>query len=340
MKIFGAKFNENNSFNIGTGQSHSDVEIFNGYSKETHSNEILIMPDISDSDIKRQKYIQTTKSRTYKVVSGDNISKIAEKFGVETNYLLSANNLNEKTGANLKLGQIIKIPETRKVKNVKNLKDVSLALGVSENFIKNLKKIEDNAQLGPNEFHNTPYKDKAGVETIGIGHALRKGESRYLSDEEVCSLLAKDLLKAEENLYALIGDKQKYNKLPKELKEALLDMVFNKGTSIIEDTSGLLWCLKNGKYEAAINKFTHNKSAKTGKAMSGLNKRRLFEISLACKMYNGNIPQSNMNTIQQLYKQGTELLRNECRAQNLKFENILVDYQKEVSRYFDNKIKF
>ena len=57
-------------------------------------------------------------------------------------------------------------------------------------------------------------------------------------------------------------------------------------------------------------------------------------------MYNGNIPQSNMNTIQQLYKQGTELLRNECRAQNLKFENILVDYQKEVSRYFDNKIKF
>ena len=103
---------------------------------------------------------------------------------------------------------------------------------------------------------------------------------------------------------------------------------FNKGTAIIEDTPGLLYCLKSGKYEAAINKFTNNKSAKTKQEMSGLSKRRLFDISIAVKMYNGKIPQSNKNTAQQVYNRGIQLLRAECQKEGKTLHTSLQDTTK------------
>ena len=87
---------------------------------------------------------------------------------------------------------------------------------------------------------------------------------------------------------------QKWNlgEIPQSLKESVLDLTFNKGVIDDESFKGLIYCLKNGKWEAAINKLTYNKSIKTKKEMSGLSKRRLFDISLATKMYGKNIPQS------------------------------------------------
>lgn len=322
--------------------SSSKTVIFNGSAKTVNPNEITMIGNKSDEQIQtdntRSKYLKVVKNPDYKVKSGDNPEIIAEKFGVEIRSLLALNGLDKTSAKKIKPGQILKIPPSRKIKNVKNLSDVAKSMGVSLDFIKRIKKIEDKSGLPQNKFHNTPYTDDAGVETIGIGHVLKKGESRTLSDVQVCELCAKDLLKMEDNLHVLLG-KKNYENLPQSMKEALLDMTFNKGTAIIEDTPGLLYCLKSGKYEAAINKFTNNKSTNTGKEMSGLSKRRLFDISIAVKMYNGYIPQSNINTAQQVYNRGIELLRAECKKEGKSFANQLDGYNKDVHSYLGKNIK-
>lgn len=323
--------------------SSAKKPIFNGMNKTEHKNEIKMVNDISDEQIQtnavRSKYITVIKNPPHKVKSGESVYSIAKKYGVELNSILALNGLDKNSAGKLRLGQVLKIPNTRKIKNVKSLNDIAKSIGVSLDFVKRLKQAEDSQNLPPNKFHNTPYKDKAGVETIGIGHVLKKGEPRELSNTQVCELCAKDLLRMEENLCALLGGKQKYDKLPQGMKEALLDMTFNKGTAIIEKTPGLLYCLKSGKYEAAINKFTNNKSTATGEEMSGLSKRRLFDISLAVKMYKGKIPQSNINTAQQVYNRGIELLRAECKKEGKNFHSQLVGYNKDVQSYLGNKIK-
>lgn len=317
--------------------------IFNGSGKTEHPNEIPLVKDLSDEQLQtnqtRSKYITVVNNPDYKVKTGDNIENIAKKFGLETRSLLAANNLDAASAKKIRAGQTLKIPPTKKIKNVSTLNDVAKAMGVSVDFVKKLKKMEDDKKLPENKFHNTPYKDNAGVMTIGIGHVLKSGEPTRLSDAQVCELCAKDLLRMEENLCVLLGGQKNYDKLPPAMKEALLDMTFNKGTAIIENTPGLLYCLKSGKYEAAINKFTNNKSTKTGNEMSGLSKRRLFDISIAAKMYNGKIPQSNINTAQQIYNRGVELLRAECKKNGLNFANQIAGYNEEVKSYFGNKIK-
>lgn len=304
--------------------------------KRENPKEIKIVKELTDEQIQarqaRKKYISETKNPDYTVKKGDTISDIAKKFGVEVRSILALNGIDYENGNKLKIGQVLKIPPTKKISGVKNLTDVAKSMGVSEEFIKGLKRIEDNGDFKENQFHNTPYKDDAGVWTIGIGHVLKAGEPRQLNNEQVCSLLAKDLLAVEDNLKAYLGEK-KYNDLPQPLKEALLDMVFNKGLDIIEKTEGLKYCLKEGKYEAAINKFTHVKSTKTGEEMSGLCKRRLFDISVACKMYDGKIPQSNINTSQQIYNKGIALLRK-----SPNFANLLPGFNKDVESYFGKGI--
>ena len=95
--------------------------------------------------------------------------------------------------------------------------------------------------------------------------------------------------------------------------------------------------------------MTNNKSLK-GREMSGLSKRRLFDISVATKMYKNNIPQSIINTAQHVYNRGVELLRAECTKsyQKLKnpqitlqkyIENQLVGYNAQAKEYMGNKIK-
>ena len=314
------------------------ASIFKGTKHTKNPHEISMMNDISDTQITRNNYISYRKNPKYVLKEGDTISVIAKKFGVEEQSILYANSLTKETAKNLKIGQILKIPPTKTVKNIRNLNDVAKSMGVSADFIAKLKKAEDSANLKPNQFHNTAYKDDAGVLTIGIGHVVKKGEPQKLSNAQVCSLLAKDLLKVEENIEGIIGP-AKYKRLPQPMKEALLSLTFNKGTDILNKIPGLTYTLKVGKYEAAINKFSFNKSTTTGLEMSGLNKRRIFEISIACKMYKGKIPQSNINTAQQLYNRGIQLLRAECKKSGHSFENLLVGYNNDVKSYMGNRIK-
>lgn len=319
-------------------------------SQETSSREIPLLSDISDEQIQqnntRGKYIKTVQNAPYKVKSGDSASKIAEKFGVEYASILAANGLDVKS--RLRVGQVLKIPPTRTPQNINSLQDVAKAMGVSSDFVLKLKRLEDGPDKKDNQFWNYTYDDATGkksngrnvkgTETIGIGHVWKKGEPRTINNKQVLELCAKDMLKMEDHLRILMGGQKNYDKLPSPIKEALLDMTFNKGTDIIKNSEGLLWCLKNGKYEAAINKMTNNRSAKTNKELSGLSKRRLFDIATACKMYNGKIPQSNLNTAQNVYNRGIELLRKEYPDKS-DFNSMLAGYNKDVQALWGSKIK-
>lgn len=315
----------------------------NDKKKTTEPNEISMMTEISDEQIQtnnlRSKYITTVKNPDHRVKKNENPEVIAKKYGVTTRALLAANNLDEQSAQKIQVGQVLKIPPSRRVKNVNNLSDIANAMGVSVDFIKKLKKAEDSAHLPEKSFHNTPYLDENGVKTIGIGHKVLPGDKTKLTNAEVCTLCAQDLLKAEEHLTILLGGQKYYDRIPQALKESVLDLTFNKG--VIDDDSfkGLIYCLKNCKWEAAVNKLTFNKSIKTGEEMSGLNKRRLFDISLATKMYGKNIPQSNINTAQHVYNRGVELLRAECQRKNLNFANQLAGYNQDVQSYFGNRLK-
>src|SRR5574344_89065 len=317
--------NTNGKTSTSVKANSSKASIFNGSKKSHNQNEIALVKELSYEQMKlnekRSHYISVIKNPTIKIKSGDSISDIAKKYGVDENILLNYNGLNSETVKKVQIGQIIKIPPARK-------------------FIKDLKHAEDSGSIPDNKFHNTPYRDKAGVLTIGIGHVVKKGDKLKLTDAEVCELFAKDLLQVEEGLKGLLGSQKVYDRIPQGLKEALIDMTFNKGTAIIQKTPGLLYALKTGKYEAAVNKLTYNKSNKTGKEMSGLNKRRLFDISVAIKMYKGRIPQSNFSTMQQLYNRGITLLREECKQKGQDFNSQLVGYNHDVQSYLGNKVKF
>lgn len=290
----------------------------------------------------RKKYFKESKNPPHTLKKNETLDDLAKKYDVELSHIMSLNNIDEKKAKRLRAGQKINIPNTITVQNVNNLTDASKAIGISLDFVKQIKRIEDSQNLPDDKFHNTPYLDDNGVETIGIGHANLNGRPRItmLENHEVCKLFVKDMLKAEQNLRITLGKTENgqdvYDTLPQSIKEAVLDMTFNKGTEIITKTPGLTWCLKNGKWEAAINKFTNNKSVKTGKEMSGLSKRRLMDIAIACKMYKGNIPNSNINTAQQVYNRGIELLKLEYPQS---YKNQLVGYNDFVEKLWGDKIR-
>lgn len=342
-KIFNLFSSCSNTSNTTTTPRTENKPLFENTKKsQPKQNEIPMVSEISDEQIQaqnaRSKYVTTVKNPDYTIKQNDNPDKIAKKYGITTAALLAANNLDEKSAKKIRAGQILKIPPTRKVQNVNNLTDIAKAMGVSVDFIKKLKVLEDSQNLSENKFHNTPYIDDAGVKTIGIGHRMLPGDKAKLTNAEVCTLCAKDLLKAEEHLVTLLGGQKVYDKIPQALKESVLDLTFNKGVIDDESYKGLIYCLKNGKWEAAINKLTYNKSISTKQEMSGLNKRRVYDIANATKIYKGKIPQSNINTAQQVYNRGVELLRAQCKASGANFQNQLAGYNKDIQSYIGNRI--
>ena len=108
----------------------------------------------------RSKYITVTQNPNYKIQKGDNISKIAAKFGVQPAAVMAVNGLDEKSAVKIRAGQSLKIPPTRTPKNINTLKDVAKSMGVSNEFILGIKRIEDGKELKDTQFHNTPYNDK------------------------------------------------------------------------------------------------------------------------------------------------------------------------------------
>lgn len=360
------------SNNISVGQrlkipSKSAATIFSEKKRADNSG-FQYYREISDAEItkenERNKFIKIIKNPDYTIKEGDTAGSIAAKFGVSADAVLALNSLEEK---NLQIGQKIKIPQRRVAENVRNINDVAKATGVSLEYLKSLEQLE--------EKHNEVYTDKNGVKTIGIGHALDEKElkkyyGKTLSNTQIYTLLAQDLIDRDENIKFLVGEAA-YKKMPDQVKDAVSDFVFNRGETMFENRQGLIDALKKGDYKSAISKmdtdysvmkfpshekliaymnkfkdkriFVIEKDGKTlRKYLSGLDKRRLFEISHASKIYKGNIPAEILSSAQKIYNRGLYFMGIEAHNGTIPksaYNNVKSEYNSYVSDWFDGKIK-
>lgn len=337
-------------------------------SANTNNSGFQMYREISDEEISREnarnKFVKITKNPDYTIKKGDTAASIAGKFGVSAEALLKLNSLDEK---NLKIGETVKIPEKRTAKNVKNINDAAKAAGLSVEYLTALEKLE--------EKHNKIYTDKNGVKTIGIGRALsaeeiKKYSGKTLSDTQIYTMLAQDLLDREQNVRALIGDGA-YKKMPQPLKDSVMDFVFNRGETLFENRQGLINALQKGDYKSAISKmdtdysvmkfsspeklkeytnkfkdkrmFVIEKDGKTlRKYLSGLDKRRLFEISHASRIYNGSIPADILKSAQNVYNRGLYFMSLEAHNNIIpknSYKNVKTEYNTQVNEWFNGKIK-
>lgn len=125
-----------------------------------------------------------------------------------------------------------------------------------------------------------PYRDVAGLWTIGVGHLIESGKqlpdayNKTFTSEEIDALLRKDLLRFEIGLSRLLP------KLSFRQNEydALISFVFNLGLGTLQRSTLRQSLLRGDKAQAAkqILKYCYA----GGKVIKGLQIRRLAEHNL------------------------------------------------------------
>ncbi|MEQ9116208.1 MAG: lysozyme [Rickettsiales bacterium] len=122
-------------------------------------------------------------------------------------------------------------------------------------------------------FSSTPYKCPAGLQTIGYGHVIQKGEALlHLTEKQAESLLLRDINMYETALSSL-GIRFSQNQF-----DALLSLSFNLGLRNFLNST-LCKYLKLGDFIAASKEFTRWVYS-AGRVLPGLQRRREIEKNL------------------------------------------------------------
>lgn len=315
------------SLKIPPQKSKSEnVSIIPTNKNKTNSRYSLIPKDEGAATIKNKL---TIPPKTHKVEKGESLYSLEKKYGLRSGELAYINKIDASKG--LQIGQTLKIPERYDIGTPKTKEDVAELLNFSTQFIEDLMTFE-----GKKDVHKT-FKDGIGNPTIGYGHLVyTKFERNYyknreLSDVEIYSLLAQDLIKAENSIRISIGA-ENYENLSRKQKQALVDFVFSRG----EGTFNGKHCKKlregliEGNFDKAATNLTYNRSIKTGKVMNGLTKRRLYEIAMFAGEHKSD---AVINAARKLYQEGLQSAKSE------KLNQGTIDaYKKDVQSWFDGKL--
>jgi lysozyme len=122
-------------------------------------------------------------------------------------------------------------------------------------------------------FRSYPYKDSAGIWTIGYGHTKEiNAFSTPITEDVAEDLLRADLAEAERTVSTLVNVA-----LNDSQYSALVSLVFNTGIAPLTHTLGLL--LNAREYEAAADEFLKWNHA-GGIVSNGLSRRREAERKL------------------------------------------------------------
>lgn len=131
------------------------------------------------------------------------------------------------------------------------------------------------------------YKDVAGIATIGVGHALRPGDSfpDGITHEQALALLAGDVQIAEHAVNALV--EQVDDRLSQNAFDACVSFTFNCGGGAFE-RSTIRTFINAGDFQSAARAFLlwdHRKDPKSGALVEdgGLFARRAAERDLFLK---------------------------------------------------------
>lgn len=299
-------------------------------------NKIVIIEN--PIDVEAQKEFVDKKDCTFHVVQkGDNIYNIGKKYGITQRRLLAVNNLTTKSI--IHPNDTILIPESYTVKNVKTLDDVSKATGLSMDYLETLKDFEKVYFKAENDRNNNP--------TVGVGHLVTKDErakylGRELSNEEVYTLLAQDILDAELDIKTKVTP-EAWDEMPISLKESVIDLAFNKGSGAITENLNIYESLNNKDYVTAIANLTQDYSIVKGekKPASGLSKRRLYDISNATKIFKNGIPDKVLESAEEVYNRGLKYMEEEKNRKEISaqaYPNVLAEYKDLAYEWFDGKI--
>lgn len=127
----------------------------------------------------------------------------------------------------------------------------------------------------------TPYKDSAGLWTVGVGHLLRAHEElRPRSNAEIDALFGDDLSYARSTVATLIRN---VSAKPQHA-DALVSFMFNLGAPALRDST-LLRKLNMGDIDGAAAEFgrwNHARDPRTGLLVTvdGLTNRRAAERAI------------------------------------------------------------
>lgn len=288
-------------------------------------------------------YTEKTDSVFYTVIKGDTPSSIAKKHGVSTMRLFAANGMDEKSV--IYPSDNLIIPQAYTVKNVASREDVAKLIGVGEEYIKDLENLET--------FKNEIYQDRNGNKTIGVGHLIKPNElskfgDKPLSDEEVYTLLAQDLLDRDLNMQTFINESA-YKEMPSHFKESVLDLIYNKGEGSVKNNEDLLIAINEKDYPKAISLLnqdysvvTNAKGEKVKKYASGLSKRRLYDMQNASKIFKNGIPDVVIESAKDVYQKGLGYMKAEVERGEIPanaYPNVLAEYNSLVNKWFDGKIE-
>ena len=288
-------------------------------------------------------YTEKTDSVFYTVAKGDTPASIAKKHGVSVMRLLAANGMDE--NSIIYPNDNIIIPQAYTVKNITSCEDVAKLIGVGEEYIKDLENLEN--------FRNEIYTDRNGNKTIGVGHLVKPDEigkfgENPLSDKEVYTILAQDLLDRDLNMQTFINESV-YNEMPSHFKESVLDLIFNKGEGAVKNNEELLKAINEKDYPKAISLMTQDysvvtnaKGEKIKRYASGLNKRRLYDMQNASKMFKNGAPDVVIESAKEVYQKGLEHMKAEVERGEIPenaYPNVLAEYNSLVNKWFDGKIQ-
>lgn len=266
----------------------------------------------------------------------ETLSSIERKYELLPGELKDYNKLKT---TNLKIGQRIRIPAHSEVGNVKTMQDVANVTGFSIDFLKKIEHIEVKGST-PEDIAKNRGKvedDNVGSLTAGIGHRCftdfekKYFKGKHLNDEEVNKLFAKDIVKALNVIKNKIGD-EAYDKMKPYQREALVDLVFNKGETFFRgaECADLRKAIQEGRYDDAATLLNYNKNKK-GQKMAGLSKRRLMDIGEFC---NGRFSSKVLRAAQKLYEEGLSLAKADgANAYDIKM------YNEECQQYMRGKLK-
>ncbi len=282
-----------------------------------------IIKEQESSEIHNQGVISSSMGVvTHHVKPKDSLTTIAKEYGVDVKDLVAYNNLQDKS---------LTLPLSKqKITNIKIVgtpKAVMQATGVSREFIDNLILLEKKSR--------TLYDDGCGFLTIGIGHNTKahkdsqKYKGRTISDTEMYSLLARDIIEAQNIVKKHL--KEDFNKLSQKQKEALYSLIFNTGG--LNSSPKLIKAIKDGNYALAAQQFDQVSGTVNGKkqVMPGLIKRRFSEVSAFVEGSNLSSKelQQVMARIQNIYNQGYTSIEN---------KNNRVDYNAYAKKFLGDYI--
>lgn len=184
------------------------------------------------------------------------------------------------------------------------LKDDNTAIAKSQKHLFDLMKYYEGDRYYYYEAITVPYKDNFNSTTCGFGELTNKPTTQDKAYASFCKKIEKYSSEVKNVLNKRIG-KGTYENLPNSIKEALIDLTYNKGLSRISTNAAMMNAIKNKDYSTVVKNVAYVYSGKSNAAKvedAGLYRRSLNRAILALRDLKGKELEQAKQEVNALYK--------------------------------------